>query len=104
MGLMIDPKDLTSVQPMTVTTGKSYGMIYCPYLPIKMIDIFKNYCIGTKLKFVWLPKRCHISNKSIWLKFAYRQIAMYTGPGDPVFEYRWYNKNEFLVAKLKGDV
>jgi hypothetical protein len=29
---------------------------------------------------------------------------MYTGPGDPVFEYRYYDKHQFLVNKLKGNV
>jgi hypothetical protein len=29
---------------------------------------------------------------------------MWTGPGEPVFEYRWYHKDEYLIAKLKGNV
>jgi hypothetical protein len=35
---------------------------------------------------------------------AYEQTAMWTGPGDPVFEYRYYDKNEFLIEKIKGNV
>jgi hypothetical protein len=27
---------------------------------------------------------------------------MITGPGEPVFEYRWLSKEEFVVAGLKG--
>jgi hypothetical protein len=65
---------------------------------------FKLRCIGTNLKFVLWPKRCDISDKMLWLKHAYKQTAMYTGPGDPVFEDRWYDKNEFLLAKIKGIV
>lgn len=65
---------------------------------------FKRKCIGTELKFAFLPKRCYISNKRIWFKNAYKQTAMWTGPGDPVFEHRWYDRSEFLIAKLKGDV
>jgi len=63
-------------------------------------DIFKLRCIGTEYKFVWFPKRCYLSGKKVWLKKAYCQIAMYTGPGDHVFEYRWYSKSEFLMAKI----
>jgi hypothetical protein len=43
-----------------------------------------------------------LSDKRLWLQFAYRKVAMWTGPGEPVFEYRWYDKDEYLIAKLKG--
>ena len=56
----------------------------------------------TNLKFTFLPRRCYISGKYIWLKHAYRKTATYTGPGEPVHEHRWYDKKEFLVARLKG--
>jgi hypothetical protein len=54
------------------------------------------------VKFSWRPRRCWISNRLIWLELAYKGTAMWTGPGDPIFEYRWVNKNEYLVAKIKG--
>lgn len=63
---------------------------------------FKRHCIGTEFKFAWFPKRCHISKKPIWLKFAYAQTARWYGPGDYIDEIRWYDKHEFLIAKLKG--
>jgi hypothetical protein len=37
-------------------------------------------------------------------EYAYVQTAMWTGPGDDLFEHRWYDKNEFLIARIKGDV
>ena len=67
-------------------------------------DGFKSHCIGTELKFVLWPRRCHISGALLWFELAYRQVAMWTGPGDPVFEYRWYDRDEFLIARLKGTV
>ena len=67
-------------------------------------DPFKFRCIGTELKFLFLPKVCHITGKKLWLENVYKQTAMYTGPGDPVFEYRYYDKNEFLIARIKGTV
>jgi phage-related protein len=54
-----------------------------------------------QLKFAWLPKRCLLSNKCIWLKFAYRGRAMYTGPGDPVFEDHWHETTEHIIWQLK---
>lgn len=38
----------------------------------------------------------------LWLRKAYVQTAMWTGPGDSVFEHRWYDKDEFLLYELKG--
>jgi hypothetical protein len=67
-------------------------------------DGFKRRCIGTEFKFVWFPKKCHFTGKVLWLQNAYKQTSMLTGPGDPIFEYRYYDKNEFLVARIKGEV
>ena len=65
-------------------------------------DPFKNRCIGTEYKFALTPQKCYITGKRLWLKKAYMQTAMWTGPGDPAFEYRWYDKDEFLLARIKG--
>ena len=67
-------------------------------------DHFDHHSIGTTMRFAWLPKRCYLSDKRLWLQFAYRKVAMWTGPGEPVFEYRWYHKDEYLIAQLKGNV
>ena len=64
-------------------------------------DYFDRHSIGTQLKFVFFPKRSHVSGKYIWLEFAYRKTAMYTGPGEPIFEHRWYNKVEYIIEQLK---
>jgi len=55
-------------------------------------------------KFAIFPKRCNISKKTIWFKYAYKGTRMITGPGEPIFEYRWLTKEEFVVARLKGVV
>ena len=65
---------------------------------------FTSRCIGTEKKFTWFPKKCHITGKKLWLTNAYKQTAMWTGPDDPMFEYRWYDKNEFIIARIKGKV
>jgi hypothetical protein len=55
-------------------------------------------------KFAWRPHRCNISKKRIWLKMAYRGVAMYTGPGDPIFEYKWISKEDFMLARIRGTI
>jgi hypothetical protein len=67
-----------------------------------MDDIFARRCIGWELKLSIWPRRCYYTNKSIWLKCGYKGVAMWTGPGESVFEYRWIEKNEFLIKRLKG--
>lgn len=63
---------------------------------------WKRNCIGWQLKFSALPRRCHFSNKLIWLRRSYRGVAMWTGPGEPAFDIRWVDRNEYLFAKIKG--
>lgn len=65
-------------------------------------DPFKNRCLGTQYKFTWLPKQRHLTGKRLWFTYAYRQTALWTGNGDTIFEYRWYDKNEFLIARIKN--
>jgi len=64
-------------------------------------DPFYRRCIGTEYKFAWFPKTCYISGKRIWLEHGYLLTSMLTGPGDTIFEYRWHDKNEHLIWKLK---
>jgi len=66
------------------------------------MDYFGSRCIGKTLEFSFLPRRCFYSNKTLWFKYSYRLTAMWTGPGTPVFEDRWIDKNEYLLKKIKG--
>jgi len=54
-----------------------------------------------KLKFLWLPKRSALTGRRLWLQFAYEGTAMYTGPGDPVFEFRYHEPLEHIIWQLK---
>ena len=69
-----------------------------------MSDPFKQKRIGVELKFVWIPKTCYVSGKLIWLEYAYKETALWTGPGEPLLEYRWYTKHEYIIARLRGKV
>lgn len=65
---------------------------------------FKRRCIGWKKEFVIFPRRCFYTGKYLWLKRAYLGTAMVTGPGDPVFEYRWCDEKSYLFLKIKGTI
>jgi len=65
---------------------------------------FADHCLGWKLTLSLLPRRCYYSNKFIWLTWAYRGTAMWTGPGEPVFEHRWVDRKEYLLLQIKGKV
>ena len=71
-----------------------------PLDQVQSYDYFYDKIIGTELKFSWLPQTCDISGKRIWLKFGYRMTRIITGPGTPIFEYRWHDKNTHIMWKL----
>jgi len=54
------------------------------------------------VKFAWWPRRCWLSGRQLWLTRAYQGTAMWTGPSNTVFEYRWVDRDQYLVAKIKG--
>ena len=55
-------------------------------------------------RFAWWPKRCDRSGRWLWLQQVMMGVAMYTGPGDPVFEFRWHDAKEHVVFLLKGNL
>ena len=94
---------LTDIKPLEKLTNlqtlELSGLDSLGHIP--SIDFYQNRYLGAELKFVWLPQRCIISGKLLWLKYAYRLTAMYTGPGDPVYDYRWHDKNTHIMWLLK---
>ena len=54
------------------------------------------------LKLCWFPKKCFLSQKNIWWKYAYYGENLITGPGEPILEQYWIEKSEFLIWNLKG--
>ena len=53
------------------------------------------------MNFAILPHRCDITKKIIWLQYAYRGVATWTGPAG-WFEVRWHDRHEHLIWTLKG--
>jgi hypothetical protein len=62
-----------------------------------------SFLEGAYAKSMWIkwPRRCRITGKWVWLKKAICAVRMYIGPGDPVFEYRYYDEKEFIILRLK---
>ena len=69
-----------------------------------MVDITTGFHSRAEwtMEFAWLPHRCDITQKLVWLKFAYRGQAVWTGPGDDAVETRWHDRHEHLIYVLKG--
>ena len=63
-------------------------------------DPFYNRAVW-KLKFVWWPRRCELSDQWLWLCQAYQGTAVWTGPGEPAVEHRWRNTVAHLIRQLK---
>jgi hypothetical protein len=51
-------------------------------------------------QFAWLPHRCELSNKFIWLSYAYRGVATMNDYPEPV-QVRWRNTDEHLLYLIK---
>ena len=63
---------------------------------------FKRRCIGWRLATPIIPRRCYYTGKYLWIKAAYLGTAVLTGPGDPIIEHRWCDKDQYLFLKIKG--
>jgi hypothetical protein len=72
-------------------------------MPIPLIDDgFVRRCVGWQLQWCLLPRRCFYTNRLLWFKQAYMGTSILTGPGDPIFDYRWIDRKEYLFLKIKG--
>ena len=58
---------------------------------------------GWKLKRCWRPNTCFLTGRQLWGKKAYHATRIITGPGTPVEEDYWLEKNEFIMWNLRGN-
>jgi len=75
-------------------------MILDQFMSGKYSSRFEDRAVWRE-KFALLPKRCDLTGKIIWFKTAYKGTALWTGPGEPIYEDRWHDKDEHLVWSLK---
>ena len=69
----------------------------------KAIDgwMFNKRRIHQEQKLSLLPRRCYLSSKTLWFKRCEVVTSMVTGPGEPVWETYWCDRNEFLLHELR---
>jgi hypothetical protein len=56
-----------------------------------------------RLTVLWWPKRSALTRRWLWLRPVYEGTAMWTGPGTPVFEFRYHEPAEHLIWRLKNN-
>ena len=56
--------------------------------------------VDWRLRFCLFPKYCYLTGERIWFKRAYYGENWITGPGEPVVEQLWVERNEFLLWQL----
>jgi len=65
-------------------------------------NLFHSKCLGWEYRFAWLPHRCEISRRLIWLERAYRGTALFrSGDIDTIAEHRWHTSTHHLIWILK---
>jgi len=55
------------------------------------------------LKLCLWPRTCVLSGQQLWAQQAYHGVRWIHGPGKPVEEEYWIERNEFVIWKLKGN-
>jgi hypothetical protein len=64
-------------------------------------NLFHARCLGWQYRFAWLPHRCELSGRLIWLERAYRGTACHRCDVTFVYEHRWHSTIDHLVWVLK---
>lgn len=54
-----------------------------------------------RLQLCWLPKKCFLTGRPLWGQLAYHGERWITGPGEPVVEHYWIDRDEFVMWRLK---
>lgn len=80
--------------------------IYYKYTSMPLDNNFGDKIFYSKVnwdrKFSWLPHRCQLTDKILWLQMAIRGTSVYHGsPGNPFVEHRWHDSREHLIWLLK---
>lgn len=52
-------------------------------------------------KYSLWPRRCYNTRRWLWFTLAVRARAVWTGPGEPMVEDRWFHRNEGLLIMIK---
>jgi hypothetical protein len=67
---------------------------------VQTYDPFDDRAVFTLQYCIW-PRRCYITGRWLFCTLAMHGRRTITGPGDPVYEDRWYHRDEHLIMLLK---
>lgn len=73
-------------------------------MPLDSLPDYRHGSFYWYEKFAWLPRKCTVTGKRIWLKKGMKGFRMITGPGEPVIITHWMDAKQFLIEKLKGHI
>lgn len=72
------------------------------YYWIEHQSFYLNLCTW-EIARSWFPKRDALTRRWLWLKPVMKGIRIISGPGTPVIETYWLDKDEYFIWKLKGN-
>lgn len=55
------------------------------------------------LKFCWIPRTCFLTGKRIWVRHCYAGSRVITGPGEPVHDEYYVDRDAFIIWQLRGN-
>ena len=72
-------------------------------MPLDQIEAYDPFIDRAKFEYRYCikPRRCYATGRWLLLETAVRGRAIWTGPGEPAIEDRWYDSNEALVMMIK---
>ena len=75
------------------------GLYHKDYMD-EMYDLFYDRATYD-YKWSFWPRRCYTTGRLLFCTLALRGRAIWTGPGEPAVEDRWYDRSEGLIMMLK---
>ena len=77
--------------------GANYGVGQAP--SVQAYDPFDDRA-SFEYKYSLWPRRCHNTDRWVW-GLAIRGRRVITGPGEPIYEDRWYDRHEAIIMMLR---
>jgi hypothetical protein len=68
------------------------------------INKLRRYKTSSQTRISWIPRRCVISDKILWLRKSVKLTRYITGPGFPVVMHYWISPKEHLLLELAGSI
>ena len=72
-------------------------------MPLDQFDAYDPFDDRAKFEYLYCfwPRRCYRTGRWLWMETVMRGRAIWTGPGEPAIEDRWYDSNEALIMMIR---